>query len=284
MNAAWSIVLGHECFWGHLSKDHLGLVASTCSSFRADISQRVAIFALFRGRKPVKKAVLFRLLPLRARDLGVLRSPVDFLAAFSIAEREVGGFDRCLAAVREKGWCCWLESAVRLGLRKRRRCLDMVGEYSFTVAVQCTGGDGPRVILRRFFDRFLSWSDGDYVSKANRDRKRNIYYVIPCLSDHQSLARIESGERYRFLIKSAEIPVQEMEAVVELVRFMSDGCNRALWLSEPTDFIRRGKLMEELSRVRDFGQSRIYRNRVSCCDTVNLMCAMSLAAECLTIP
>jgi len=279
MHAAWSIVLCHDGFWAHLCKDHLGLITSTCSSFRSDTSQRVAIFALFKHCRPVKKAALFRLLPLSVGDVAGLRSPVDFLTAFTIAERRAGGFDRCLAVVREKGWRCWLQSAVRLG--KRRRHVENEEDMrSFTICVR-TSGDDPRVILRRFFERFLRWSDGDYVRKANRG---NVYYVVSCLSDHQSLARIRSGEKYRFRIKSADIPVSEFEAVETMVRFISDDCHRAQWLSEPMDCVGQAKLMDDLSKIGGFGQSTIYRNRYYLPDAVNIFGAMTLAAQCLTVP
>ena len=105
---AWTLLLNDPDFWSLLNKDHLPLLSSTCRSFRSDIPQRVAIMALFKDR-PIKKVTLFRLLPLSVNDVLGLRSPVDFLTAFSIAEKKSGGFDRCLAIVREKGLLCWAQ-------------------------------------------------------------------------------------------------------------------------------------------------------------------------------
>ena len=105
---AWSILLSHDVFWAHLCKEHLPLLPSTCRSFRSDVPQRLAIRVLFRD-KPIRKATLFRLLPLSVYDVVTMRSPVNFLAAFAIAERKAGGFENCLAMMREKGWRCWLE-------------------------------------------------------------------------------------------------------------------------------------------------------------------------------
>ena len=38
------------------------------------------------------------------------------LQAFLIAERKSGGFDNCLALVRERGWRCWVESGEKRAL------------------------------------------------------------------------------------------------------------------------------------------------------------------------
>lgn len=119
MHTAWSILFHcPECFWSLLSKEHLALLSSTCQSFRADIPQRVAIMALFKD-KPIKKVNLFRLLPLSVHDVLGMRSPVDFLAAFAIAERKAGDFHNCLGIMREKGWFCWITEGEKRAKRRQ---------------------------------------------------------------------------------------------------------------------------------------------------------------------
>ena len=53
------------------------MLSSVCAPFRRDIPQRVAILSLFT-QTVVKKASLFRLLPLSVRDVLSIRSPVNF--------------------------------------------------------------------------------------------------------------------------------------------------------------------------------------------------------------
>ena len=112
MHSSWSLLFNDPDFWALLSKDHFVMLSSVCRQFRSDIPQRVAIMALFRD-KPIKKVAVFRLLPLSVNDVLGLRSPVDFLTALAIAEKKCGGFDRCLAILREKGLQCWIQDGER---------------------------------------------------------------------------------------------------------------------------------------------------------------------------
>ena len=117
MHSCWPLLFNDPDFWSLLSKDHLAILSSTCRSFRSDIPQRVAMMALFKD-KPIRKVALFRLLPLSVNDVLGMRSPVDFWTAFLIAEAKSGGFDRCLATMREKGLSCWVAGGERR-VRKR---------------------------------------------------------------------------------------------------------------------------------------------------------------------
>jgi hypothetical protein len=67
----------------------------------------------------VKKVELFRFLPLTVYDVMKLRSSVNFVHAFKIAERKAGGFANCMAMVRER-------SLYAHNDRERRRILGSI--------------------------------------------------------------------------------------------------------------------------------------------------------------
>jgi len=64
---------------------------------------RDAMLRVFRN-KTIKIVSLFRLLPLSVNDVLKIHTPVYFTDAFKIAELKSGGFDNCLAIMRDRGW------------------------------------------------------------------------------------------------------------------------------------------------------------------------------------
>ena len=95
-------------FWDEMDKESLCNIRGVCREFRTTIPDRFAIMHVFKG-KVIKKADLFRILPLSVHDVLKISSPVDFTHAFQIAERKAGGFSNCMAMVRERGWRCWCD-------------------------------------------------------------------------------------------------------------------------------------------------------------------------------
>lgn len=109
----WQLVFSIPQFWDAVGgKRSFCMLREVCKAFRAEIPEREALRRIFRG-SVMRKAGLFRILPLTVHDVMRLRSPVDFLEAFSIAERKAGGFANCMAIVREKGWQCWCREGQR---------------------------------------------------------------------------------------------------------------------------------------------------------------------------
>ena len=115
---AWSVMLSYSQFWDYLDKYCFCALLATCKQFHSEIPQRMVIHCLFRDRSS-RKVDLFRIFPLSVHDVMKLRSPVPFLEAFAIAERKAGGFENCMARVRELGWQCWKTAGVeRASFRK----------------------------------------------------------------------------------------------------------------------------------------------------------------------
>jgi hypothetical protein len=107
----WHLLFSVPEFWDAVGgKRSLCMLRGVCRAFRADIPEREALLRVFRGCV-MRKTNLFRILPLAVSDVLRLRSPVNFLEAFAIAERKAGGFDNCMALVRDKGWQCFRRGA-----------------------------------------------------------------------------------------------------------------------------------------------------------------------------
>lgn len=109
IHPAWGLLFYNPQFWSSTGKTGFTLLRAACRGFRADIPEHLVIRAVFRG-KVCKKVDLFRLFPLSVNDVVRMRSPMDFLAAFDIAIRKVGGFENCMAFVRDCGWRNWCEA------------------------------------------------------------------------------------------------------------------------------------------------------------------------------
>jgi hypothetical protein len=103
---AWNLLFYNPFFWSSVGKDGFAL-RGVCKAFRSDVPDLVSIAAVFAGKR-CRKVTLFHLLPLSVNDVVSMRSPAVFLDAFAIAIRKAGGFDNCMALLRERGWriCC----------------------------------------------------------------------------------------------------------------------------------------------------------------------------------
>ena len=124
--------------------------------FRSDIPDHVAIASIFRAKR-CRKVSLFRLLPLSVNDVVGMRSPAMFLDAFTIAIRKAGGFDNCMAILRDKGWRSWHATGV-----KRRTARDridgLIMDSGFTGRIDCLDPVYVSAIAtRRRVDRAVVW-------------------------------------------------------------------------------------------------------------------------------
>lgn len=102
----WAILFYDPLFWESVGKRGLMMLRAVCREFRLDVPEQLAIRAIFRNAL-CRKVDLFRMLPLSVSDVVRMRSPVSFVAAFDIAVRRWGGFETCMAFVREWGWINW---------------------------------------------------------------------------------------------------------------------------------------------------------------------------------
>ena len=118
MHAVWNLLLQNPDFWDTVSKHELCILRLVCKEFRSSIPVREAVLHIFKN-KTIKKVNLFRILPLSVNDVLRIRSPVSFIEALKIAERKCGGFDNCLAIMRERGQNLWdVECTRRTEARK----------------------------------------------------------------------------------------------------------------------------------------------------------------------
>ena len=83
--------------------------------------------------------------------------PLDtFTQAFLIAERKSGGFDNCLALVRERGWRCWVENG-----EKRARFRLHIEELLRDKGVREIPASDPvyrSAVRQRSIERVAAWS------------------------------------------------------------------------------------------------------------------------------
>jgi len=107
MHPAWRILLDDpEHFWGRLDCRALCCLRLVCKEMRSAIPERDAILGVF-GHEPIS-ARLFCLLPISVCDaLPLVRPQARVRDAFLLAERRAGGFDNCLAIVRDRAWQLW---------------------------------------------------------------------------------------------------------------------------------------------------------------------------------
>jgi hypothetical protein len=101
-HTAWGLLFYNPFFWKLLDK-HGFKLREVCRAFRNDIPEHEAINAIFES-KQCRKVTLFSLLPLSVNDVIRMKSPMVFLDAFSIAVRKAGGFENCMAIMRDRGW------------------------------------------------------------------------------------------------------------------------------------------------------------------------------------
>jgi hypothetical protein len=101
-HTAWGLLFYNPFFW-KLLKKHGFKLREVCHAFHNDIPEHEAMTAIFES-KQCRKVTLFSLLPLSVNDVVKMKSPMVFLDAFSIAVRKAGGFDNCMAIMRDRGW------------------------------------------------------------------------------------------------------------------------------------------------------------------------------------
>ena len=119
-HSAWHLLFHNPDFWDLLTKQHLCCLRTTCREFHTRVPEREALLRVIRSAC-MRKADLFRLLPLTVYDVLRMRSPVRFTDALLIAERKSKGFEACLAIVRDKGWRLWCERG-----RHRAECKQQI--------------------------------------------------------------------------------------------------------------------------------------------------------------
>jgi hypothetical protein len=154
-HCAWDLLFHDPEFWARVGKDGL-MLRATCKEFRSDIPEQVAIRAAFRATL-CRKVDLFRLLPLSVSDVVRMRSPVNFVAAFDIAVRRWGGFDSCMAFVREWGWINW--SAANVKRRAAKEGVDsLIRAAGFDVPVDEMHPVYQSIVCgRKRVDRVIVW-------------------------------------------------------------------------------------------------------------------------------
>ena len=111
LHDAWHILFYNPDFWEQTGKHGLGL-RKVCKGFHRNIPEKFAIESAFVGVL-IKKAVIFRLFPLSVYDVVRMRSPLLFVDAFRLALQKTGGFEFCIAVMREKGVELWNSNGVK---------------------------------------------------------------------------------------------------------------------------------------------------------------------------
>lgn len=131
-HAAWHVLFFNPFFWEHTGKHGLCL-RRVCTAFRNEIPECLAIDSAFVGVL-IRKVEIFRLFPLSVHDVVTMRSPLFFVDAFRLALRKTGGFDFCIAVMREKGLALWNSSGVkREALRAKLGSELLAGGVSWDV-------------------------------------------------------------------------------------------------------------------------------------------------------
>lgn len=123
MHDAWHVLIFNPFFWEQTGKKGL-MLRQVCKSLKKDIPERLAIDAAF-GNALVRKVDVYRLFPLSVNDVVRLRSPLRFMDAFRLAERKTGGFDFCMAVIRDKGWALWNSVGVLRGQHRAKLLADL---------------------------------------------------------------------------------------------------------------------------------------------------------------
>lgn len=96
-----------------------------CKSFRDQIPEQYAIETAFVGVL-IRKVDIFRIFPLAVYDVVRMRSPLLFVDAFKLALVKTGGFDFCIAVMREKGNVLWNSNGVKREKLRSRLNTDLV--------------------------------------------------------------------------------------------------------------------------------------------------------------
>ena len=129
---AWHILFFNPFFWEQTGKHGLNL-RRVCKDFKKDIPEQSAIEAAFTGIL-IRKVQLFRIFPLSVYDVMGMRSPLLFVDAFRLALKKTGGFEFCIAVMRDKGWVLWNSTGVKRETTKARLNSELLaGGITWTV-------------------------------------------------------------------------------------------------------------------------------------------------------
>lgn len=96
-----------------------------CKSFNREIPEQFAIEAAFSGVL-IRKVEIFRLFPLSVYDVVKMRSPLLFVDAFRLSLKKAGGFEFCIAVMREKGWILWSTAGVKREAMRSKLTLELL--------------------------------------------------------------------------------------------------------------------------------------------------------------
>ena len=132
---AWHVLFFNSFFWERTGKHGLQL-RKVCKSFRDQIPEQYAIETAFIGVS-IRKVDIFRLFPLAVYDVVRMRSPLLFVDAFKLALVKTGGFDFCIAVMRDKGNVLWNSKGIKREMLRSRLNTDLVSG-----GIVC-GGSGP---------------------------------------------------------------------------------------------------------------------------------------------
>ena len=156
LHPIWTLLFYDSQFWEIVGKRCFMMLRAVCREFRTDLPEQFAIRAVFKGSL-CRKVDLFRMLPLSVNDVVRMRSPVSFVAAFDIAVRRWGGFESCMAFVREWGWINW--NAADLKRRAAKEKVDtLIRDAGFDCVVDEENQMYQSVVTgRKRVDRVVVW-------------------------------------------------------------------------------------------------------------------------------
>ncbi len=150
---AWHVLFFNPLFWEHTGK--LGLeLRRVCKAFKAEIPERFAMESAFRNVL-IRKVDVYRLFPLSINDVVALRSPLLFVDALRLAILKTGGFDFCIAVVREKGLTLWNTVGIRRN-QLRARLVGQLAAGGVTCAIEGELFESA-VSGRRFVESAVVW-------------------------------------------------------------------------------------------------------------------------------
>ncbi len=220
MHSAWNVLFFCPEFWGHFitAKSALSHLRETCREFRSTIPERDALLCIFKGRA-ARKVDLFRLLPLSVHDVLKIKSPVDFTMAFLIAEHKAGGFENCMAIVRDRGWRLWLSVGVkRAELRQKLEGgLEAEGvvvtDSVYELAIQKSA---QRAVVWRFACTFEGWMPWERYNPRAAGHSRTVSALMHKQYEYKMLLltlRRAMGYWYKGIHKDVQLAVAAIRAV-----------------------------------------------------------------------
>jgi hypothetical protein len=132
---AWHALFFNSFFWEQTGKHGL-MLRRVCKEFKDGIPEQYAIESAFKD-VVIRKVDIFRLFPLSVHDVVRMRSPLLFRDTFKLALKKTGGFDFCIAVMREKGLASWNAVGVkRANLKSKLHAELRAGGVTWTVSGQ----------------------------------------------------------------------------------------------------------------------------------------------------